>query len=144
MKSKDYEDLFANLTNQIKENIGEELIDIVDFNFSTSNKITKIVGYTSIMSSMKQYFEFEGFCHICNYPYIILDGKLEDWESILKKTKDLAKYDLKKWVSSLENPLNEIIKTKKGEINKEFWKQILYPDKVDEKIEIGDYEYKTI
>lgn len=81
---------------------------------------------------------------MCNYPYIILDGKLEDWESILKKTKDLAKYDLENWISSLENPLKEIIESKKGKINKEFWKKILYPDKIDEKIEIRTYDYKTI
>ena len=144
MKSKDYEDLFVNLTEKIKENIGEELINTIDFNFTTSNKITKIVGYASIMSDMKKYFEFKGLCHMCNYPYIILDGKLEDWESILKKTKDLAKYDLERWVTSLEKPLNEIIKTKKGKINKEFWKKILYPDKIDKKIEIATYKYKTI
>ena len=144
MKSEDYEYLFENLTEKIKENVGEELINTIDFNFSTSNKITKVVGYASIMSALKKYFEFRGFCHMCNYPYIILDGKLEDWENILKKTKELAKYDLEKWVKRLEIPLNEIIETKKGKINKEFWKKILYPDKIDEKIEIAAYEYKTI
>ena len=144
MKSEDYEYLFENLTEKIKENVGEELINTIDFNFSTSNKITKVVGYASIMSALKKYFEFRCFCHMCNYPYIILDGKLEDWENILKKTKELAKYDLEKWVSRLEIPLNEIIETKKGKINKEFWKKILYPDKIDEKIEIAAYEYKTI
>ena len=144
MKSEDYEYLFENLTEKIKENVGEELINTIDFNFSTSNRITKVVGYASIMSALKKYFEFRGFCHMCNYPYIILDGKLEDWENILKKTKKLSKYDLEKWVKRLEIPLNEIIETKKGKINKEFWKKILYPDKIDEKIEIAAYEYKTI
>ena len=111
------------------------------------------------MSALKKYFEFRGVCHVCNYPYIILDGKLEDWENILKKTKKLSKYDLEKWVKRLEIPLNKIIETKKGKINKEFWKKILYPDKIDEKIEIAKilypdkidekieiaaYEYKTI
>ena len=144
MKSKDYENLFENLTEQIKENIGEELVNTIDFNFSTSNRITKVVGYTSIMSAMKKYFEFQGFCHMCNYPYIILDGSLEDWESILKKTKELSKYDLKKWTVFLEFVLSKIIDTKKGKINKEFWKEILYPEKIDEKIEIGVYKYKTI
>ena len=144
MKSEDYEYLFENLTEKIKENVGEELINTIDFNFSTSNRITKVVGYASIMSALKKYFEFIGFCHVCNYPYIILDGKLEDWENILKKTKKLSKYDLEKWVKRLEIPLNEIIETKKGKINKEFWKKILYPDKIDEKIEIAAYEYKTI
>ena len=144
MKSEDYENLFENMTEQIKENIGEELVNTIDFNFSTSNKITKVVGYTSIMSAMKKYFEFKGECHMCKYPYIILEGSLEDWESILKKTKTLSKYKLEKWVVSLEFVLAKIIETKKGKINKEFWKQILYPDKVDEKIEIETYEYKTI
>ena len=144
LKSEDYEYLFENLTEKIKENVGEELINTIDFNFSTSNRITKVVGYASIMSALKKYFEFRGVCHVCNYPYIILDGKLEDWENILKKTKKLSKYDLEKWVKRLEIPLNEIIETKKGKINKEFWKKILYPDKIDEKIEIAAYEYKTI
>ena len=144
MKSEDYEYLFENLTEKIKENVGEELINTIDFNFSTSNRITKVVGYASIMSALKKYFEFRGVCTACNYPYIILDGKLEDWENILKKTKKLSKYDLEKWVKRLEIPLNEIIETKKGKINKEFWKKILYPDKIDEKIEIAAYEYKTI
>ena len=144
MKSEDYEYLFENLTEKIKENVGEELINTIDFNFSTSNRITKIVGYASIMSALKKYFEFRGVCTACNYPYIILDGKLEDWENILKKTKKLSKYDLEKWVKRLEIPLNEIIETKKGKINKEFWKKILYPDKIDEKIEIATYKYKTI
>ena len=144
MKSEDYEYLFENLTEKIKENVGEELINTIDFNFSTSNKITKVVGYASIMSALKKYFEFRGVCTACNYPYIILDGKLEDWENILKKTKKLSKYDLEKWVKRLEIPLNEIKETKKGKINKEFWKKIIYPDKIDEKIEIATYEYKTI
>ena len=78
MKSEDYENLFENLTEKIKENVGEELINTIDFNFSTSNRITKVVGYASIMSSLKKFFKFMGFCHVCNYPYIILEGKLED------------------------------------------------------------------
>ena len=144
MKSEDYENLFEKLTEQVKSYVGEELINTLDFNFSTSNKITKIVGYTSIMSAMKKYFHFTGFCHMCNFPYIILEGSLEDWENILKKVKELEKYDLKEWTEILETILKEIIETKKGKINKQFWKNILYPDKIDEKIEIGDYKYKTI
>ena len=58
MKPKDYENLFENLTGQIKDYVGEELVDTLNFNFSTSNKITKTVGYTTIMSSMKKYFEY--------------------------------------------------------------------------------------
>ena len=145
MKSEDYEDLFENLTEQIKAHIGAELVDTINFNFSTSNKITKVVGYTSVMSAMKLYFEYRGFCHSCNFPYIILEGKLEDWESILKKTKELSKYDLKHWTDALESILLKIIETKKGKIDKEFWKSILCPDKIDERIEIGmSYKYKTI
>ena len=144
MKSRDYEMLFENLTEEIKTYTGEELINTIDFNFSTSDKITKVVGYASIMSSMKQYFEYIGNCHMCNYPYIILEGTLADWENILKKTKELSKYNLQEWVESLEPVLIKIIETKKGKIDKKFWKEIIYPDKVDERIEIEVYKYKTI
>ena len=143
MKSEDYENMFENFTKQIKENIGEELVNTIDFNFSTSNKITKVVGYTSIMSAMKKYFKFKGIGYCCNYPYIILEGTLEDWESILKKTKELSKYDLEKWAAILEFVLSKIIEAKKGKINKEFWKEILYQDKIDERI-LEDYKFKTI
>ena len=144
MKSDDYEHLFENLTEQIKDNVGEKLVDTLNFNFSTSNKTTKIVGYTSIMSAMKKYFKYSCFCHMCNFPYIILEGNLEDWESILNKTKDLSKYGLNEWYKALESMLLKIIETKKGKIDKEFWKKILYTDKIDEEIETDDYEYKTI
>ena len=93
---------------------------------------------------MKKYFEYEGSCCMCNYPYITLEGKLEDWENILEKTKDLTKHDLKYWVNSLIVILKTIIETKKGKIDKSFWRGILYPDKVDERIEIEVYKYKTI
>ena len=145
MKSEDYEFLFENLVDQIKANVGSEIVDTINFNFSTSDKITKVVGYTSIMSAMKQYFEYCGFCHMCNYPYIILKGTLEDWVNILKKTSDLSKYNLEKQIYSLIPILLNIIETKKGNINKEFWKDILHPDKDDERVEIGmSYKYKTI
>ena len=74
------------------------------------------------MSSMKKFFEYEAACHLYNFPYIILEGKLEDWKNILKKTKNLSKYDLKEWVSNLEPILLKIIEAKKGKIDKEFWK----------------------
>ena len=144
MKSEDYEYLFENLTEQIKSNIGEELINTINFNFSTSNKITKVVGYTSIMSAVKKYFIFCGNCHMCKYPFIILKGKIEDWENILKKTKELSKYKLEHWINALEPILTKIIETKNGKMDKNFWKEIIYPDKVDKRIEIGVYEYKTI
>ena len=144
MKSRDYEMLFENLTEEIKTYTGEELINTINFNFSTSDKITKVVGYASIMSSMKRYFKYIGNCHMCNYPYIILEGTLADWENILKKTKELSKYDLQEWVESLEPALMKIIETKKGKIDKKFWKEIIYPDKIDERIEIEVYKYKTI
>ena len=46
----------------------------------------------------------------------------------------------KSWNSIKWNHRNEKRKKK----NKEFWKKILYPDKIDEKIEIKTYKYKTI
>ena len=68
-----------------------------------------------------------------------MEGTLEDWEKILKKTKDLSKYNLKEWVENLEPILLKNIETKKGKIDKDFWKKILYPEKIAERIEIEVY-----
>jgi len=59
----------------------------------------------------------------CGIPYIILEGNLNDWEKILEKLKFLKKYNLSR--ESMEEDLSEIINTKKGNINLDFWRKII-------------------
>ena len=75
------------------------------------------------MSTFKKYFRYGiGMCS-CGIPYIVLEGNLDDWEKILEKLKFLKKYNFSR--ESIEEDLIEIINTKKGIINLDFWRKII-------------------
>ena len=67
----------------------------------------------------------------CGIPYILLEGSLNDWENILNKLKFLSKYDFD--TNNMEKDIIEIINTKKGKINLEFWSKIIMETKIKEK-----------
>ena len=121
------DDLIEEFCNKIAENVGKELIDNLTPNFSTSNKDTIISGKVSIMSTFKKYFDFDIDMCTCGIPYILLEGNLNDWEKILEKLKFLSKYDFP--CETIQEDINEIINTKKGKINLDFWRKIIMETK---------------
>ena len=124
------DDLVEEFCDQIGENVGKELVDILTPNFSTSTKETIISGKVAIMSTFKKYFNYIVSMGICGIPYIILEGNLNDWEKIVEKLKFLKKYDNGKfYTENIEKDLIEIINTKKGKINLDFWRNIIMETK---------------
>ena len=121
------EGIIEEYCQKISEHIGSELNDILTPNFSTSTKDTIIAGKVSIMSTFKKYFKYRGdFCS-CGIPYIILEGTLEDWKKILQKLEFLSKYHFS--VDDMKKNIEEIINTKKGNINYDFWRNIIMETK---------------
>ena len=123
-------DIIKDFCEQISENIGHELIDILTPNFTTSNEESIIAGKVSIMSTFSDFFDYE-IDFSCGIPYIILEGSLNDWENILNKLKFLSKYDFD--INEMEKDIIEIINTKKGKIDLEFWSKIIMETKIKEK-----------
>ena len=119
--------IIEELCEKISENVGSEIVDILTPDFSTSTKETIIAGKASIMSTFKKYFKYHGFMCTCGIPYIILEGTIEDWEKILKKLKFLSKYEF--YTEKMEKNIEEIIETKKGNINLDFWRHIIMETK---------------
>ena len=120
------------MTKKISLTIGEKLINILTPNFSTSTKDSIISGKVSIMSAFKKYFRYNIETRSCGIPYILLEGTLEDWEKILEKLISLSKYGFSR--EKMENNIKEIINTKKGKINLDFWRKIIMETKKDEDI----------
>ena len=119
--------IIEELCEKISENVGNEIVENLTPNFSTSTNETIIAGKASIMSTFKNYFRFHGSFVNCGIPYIILEGTIEDWEKILKKLKYLSKYEFN--IQKMEKDIEEIIKTKKGNINLKFWRNIIMETK---------------
>ena len=122
--SSSWEKIFPEFTKQISEYTGNELINVLTSDFSTTTPVEKIASEITVMEAMEPYFEFIVMRIVCGIPEITLKGSTEDWQKIYDKTKKLEKYDLKWWTDELEPILNEFIKTSKGEINKKFWRNM--------------------
>lgn len=122
--SEQWEELFPQFTAQIAGHTGEELINTLTADFSTTTAVEKVASEITIMEAMEPYFEFVVIYMVCGIPQITLKGTTEDWEKILEKTKKLGKYDLRWWTKELEPILKEFIRASKGQINKRFWRNM--------------------
>ncbi|OHT13810.1 hypothetical protein TRFO_15924 [Tritrichomonas foetus] len=116
-----WEDIFSGFISKISEYTGKELTQALTPNFSTTTTTSYSAGLISIMASMKKYFGYEGRMVGCGIPSVTIEGTLQDWEQIQEKLKVIEKYDLEWWVSKLHPIIEEIINTKKGNANKDFW-----------------------
>jgi hypothetical protein len=116
-----WETIFPQFTRQIAEHTGEELIDLLSADFTTTTVVEKVASEITIMESMKAYFEYIVMSILCGIPEVTLLGTTEDWQKILDKTKRLGRYELTWWIEELEPVLQEFVNASRGTINKEFW-----------------------
>ena len=119
-----WETIFPQFTQKIAEHTGEELINLLSADFTTTTIVEKVASEITIMESMKAYFDYMVMYILCGIPEITLLGTTEDWQKILDKTRQLGKYDLKWWTDELEPVLQEFVNASQGIINKEFWMNI--------------------
>jgi hypothetical protein len=124
ISESEWEDIFPKFTDQIAKSTGDELINTLTADFSTTTPVEKIASEITIMYTMKSYFEYILVYAVCGIPEITLQGTTEDWEKVLAKTKELEKYDLDWWTSELEPVLQKIVATSKGKIDKHFWRNM--------------------
>lgn len=122
--------IIEELVKKISQFVGSKLVDILTPNFSTTTEESCIAGKVTIMSAFKRYFRYRGFMTVCGIPYILLEGTLEDWEKILEKLKYLSKYEFSN--KKMEKDIEEIINTKKGKINLDFWRKIIMETKKED------------
>lgn len=119
-----WEGIVSDFTQQIKEQVGDDLVDLLTCNFSTTTSLEKMVSEVTIMETMKPYFEFLVMRIVCGIPQITLEGTPEDWKKVLKKARKLKKYELEWWISELEPLLEEFVKASKGKVDKDFWRNM--------------------
>ena len=132
---EDWKNIIGEYIVKIKENIGEDLVNNLESNFTTTNDVTLITSQISIMSAVKKYFSFKVNSMECGISSITLEGSLEDWQKIKSKVEFLSKkeFQLTWWTEHLIPIIDKIILTKKyydtnKEINEEiyaFWKDMI-------------------
>lgn len=116
-----WEQIFPSFQQQIAQYTGEDLINTLTCNFSTSTPTTKMASEITIMSGLYSYLEFLMVGRACGIPVITLEGTPDDWQKLYDKANSLRKYELDWWIDELDPILKEFIAASKGNVNKEFW-----------------------
>ena len=122
--SSPWEEVFEEFEKEIKRNAGKELVQALTADFTTTTPVSRIATQTALMESVKPYFEFVHIRISCGIPEITLEGTTRDWERVLEKARYMKKYELSWWIDSLEPLLKEFIKASKGQIDKNFWRNM--------------------
>ena len=133
LKEEDWKGIIDEFVQQIEENVGKEIIDNLQSDFSTTNLTSKITSKITIMSSFQEFFIYKLSMLGCGISSINLEGSLEDWKNIKSKLEYLSTKGLEWWTKNLIPIIDKIILTKKfyaenKVINEElinFWKKMI-------------------
>ena len=120
-----WERTFKEFVEKIKENAGESMIKLITPSFSTTTPTIQVSSQIAIMSCFKNYFKFIRLWGGCGFPYINLEGTLNDYEELKRKVEKLMGYDIDDWVKELIIIIKKIVETKKGKIDIDFWKNMI-------------------
>ena len=120
-----WERTFKEFVEKIKENAGESMIKLITPSFSTTTPTIQVSSQIAIMSCFKNYFKFIRLWGGCGFPYINLEGTLNDYEELKRKVEKLMGYDIDDWIKELIIIIKKIVETKKGKIDIDFWKNMI-------------------
>lgn len=124
-KDSDWEQVFPQFVDQILTYTGENYVRNLRADFSTSNEISKIASEIVLMESVKIYFDYKMMMIGCGISSVTIEGTVADWKKILDKIDYIETFDLAWWTKELKPIIQEIVKTKEGKLDKEFWKNMV-------------------
>jgi len=128
-----WDGIMKEFVEKIGKNVGQETIDNLECNFSTTSPVALVTSQVSIMSAMKQYFTYRVLMAGCGISNITLEGSIQDWEKIKSKLEFLSTKGLEWYTQHLIPIINNFIETKKyysakGKLSDdliEFWKRMI-------------------
>ena len=132
---KEHLEKFAELIiEEMKGYIGEEIINILTPEFTTTTNDSLIVCKLSIMGTFKKYFNYKMRCAGYGIPYIILEGTSDDYKKIKSKVEKLKKYEFKWYIDRIIPHIEKMIKAKEGSIDNNYFKNIIQLNETTEMI----------
>ena len=126
-------DFSVQINTQMEKYLGEELLNALTPNFTTTDYNSTIIFKISIMNAFKKYFEYKmvGLSG-CGIPYIILEGAYEEYENIISKAEKLKKYKFGWYIDRIIPHIKKMAEAKKGKIDTYFFKNIIQQSEVTE------------
>ncbi|KAL9646796.1 hypothetical protein ABK040_001218 [Willaertia magna] len=124
--NNDWPSVINEFSDEIDKRIKTNARDLIECNFSTTDKSASIASKVCLMDAMKNYFEYK-VCLMCGLPQVTLLGTLQDWENIRNRTQSMGEeYELQWWTDKLLFVLDKFIESAKGNVDKTFWNSICH------------------
>lgn len=131
----DWYDVIESFYVRLSAGTKNNLSDIMLCDFSTSNKVDRLVSEVTLMETVKSYYDFIVLYSVCGIPSITLTGAAEDWMRLKEKIIELEKYDLKWWTKRIISIIDQFISASNGHADIDFWKKMIH---VTEPEQCGD------
>ena len=125
VNKKVLEDFSEQINKQMKDFLGEKLLNVLTPNFTTTTYDSTIVGKISIMGAFKKFFDYEMALCGCGIPYIILEGNAEDYKKIIDKSKELSKYQFSWYIDRIIPHIQKMVEAKEGKIDADYFKNMV-------------------
>ena len=123
---KKYLEDFSNQINeQMKEYLGEKILDTLTPNFSTTTYDYTIICKISIMGAFKKYFDYTMDLCGCGIPYLIIEGTAEDYKKIITKAKELSKYEFEWYINRIIPHIEKMVEAMEGKIDVDYFKNMI-------------------
>lgn len=116
-------DDFATKIGELTKN---DVADIMQANFTTTTKDSRVISQIVLMDAMQKYFDFK-MTTMCGVPEIRVSGSKDDWINVKGKTKKIIGIipELQKWADNgLMNILDHFVDVFDDKVDKEFWNEI--------------------
>lgn len=117
----EWEKSINKMNGEVAKHVGEDLINNLTADFSTTSLTEKIVSQITVLNAFQPYFDYTFETYACGIPQITLEGTAEDWQKVIDKSKKIAIYELDWWINELIPILEEIKETANEKIDKQFW-----------------------
>ena len=115
----------------MKKYLGEEIVNILTSDFSTTNYDSLIISKLSIMGTFKKYFSYQMNVPICGIPYIILEGTVDDYKKIKEKADRLSKFKFDWYIKRIIPHIQKMIDAKNGKIDYDYFRDIIKRNEVE-------------
>lgn len=73
-----WDGIMKEFVEKIGKNVGQETVDNLECNFTTTSPVALVTSQVSIMSAMKQYFIYKVLMGGCGISSITLEGSIQD------------------------------------------------------------------
>lgn len=129
-ESEDWTNFFELMVPAIRNSVkSPEIVDSLLCDFSVTENFKSIMSVATIMDTLKEYFEYGMLIPCCGITQVKFIGTNSDWEKLVKKLKDLEKYDIdghwKTYIENLIPILNKFIDTLNDKVDIDFWQGVM-------------------